>query len=179
MDPMMMMGALALLMKSNGDNDSSGKGRGRKRRSRGRREDERPRKRKRKRKRKPSEEERRSSRDKNKRRGIRAAEELHAYIEDGGSYGTEEKPSRTVERLQEAMRLRPDGILGPKTATRARALGHRIPPPTELVDKVPDGAIEAGQERPEPEDERDAARASDNPAVRATVRALDNQDAAE
>jgi murein L,D-transpeptidase YcbB/YkuD len=57
-----------------------------------------------------------------------AAQDLATYLSSGGDYGSKAKPSARVKALQSAMGgLTADGIVGPKTIARAKALGVTLP----------------------------------------------------
>jgi hypothetical protein len=56
-----------------------------------------------------------------------AARNLARYLAGGGSFGSKARPSAAVESAQRALRVTPDGIVGPATRNAARALGVTLP----------------------------------------------------
>lgn len=92
-----------------------------------------------------------------------AALALRTYLKKkGANFGSKRKRSRKVRRLQKKMRkIKADGIVGPKTRRRAKALGVRLPRRRKTGAAV--APKPAPQPRPDPQDMPDAEDVARSP----------------
>jgi len=78
-----------------------------------------------------------------------AARSLRTYLEGGGYMGSKKKPDATVKGFQKVMGgLTPDGIYGPKTQARARALGTTLKTREAYLPKITIGPAVIEKEGP-------------------------------
>lgn len=70
------------------------------------------------------------------------AQNLSDYLRGGGSFGSQGLPSPEVLRVQRAIGVKPDGIVGPATRNKCRSLGVVLP--LRPTTRVPESRLTDG-----------------------------------